>query len=135
MQVHIISSLLLSKLEVNYPFQVKAKALYTIEYLIKKNERYLSFFKAHVDKLSEFPEPEDNVDHYRKTLKTVKNLIGIADVPQEQTEDQKQVFVDPGYNDDPKSKISNFIQQNAHKQKKAETKKVIIGPGQSKPKQ
>ncbi len=55
MEVHIISSLLLSKLEVNYPFQVKAKALYTIEYLIKKNERYLSFFKAHVDKLSEFP--------------------------------------------------------------------------------
>lgn len=43
-------------------------------------------------------------------MKTVKNLIGIADVPHEQTEDQKQIFVDPGYNDDPKSKISNFIQ-------------------------
>jgi hypothetical protein len=28
----------LSKLEVNYPFQVKAKALYTIEHLVKKNQ-------------------------------------------------------------------------------------------------
>ena len=30
MGVEIIGSLLLSKLEVNYPFQVKAKALYII---------------------------------------------------------------------------------------------------------
>jgi hypothetical protein len=37
MDVHIIASLLLSKLEVNYNFQVKAKALYTIEFLVKKN--------------------------------------------------------------------------------------------------
>ena len=37
MDVHIIGSLLLSKLEVNYNFQVKAKALYTIEFLVKKN--------------------------------------------------------------------------------------------------
>lgn len=55
MDVHTIGSLLLSKLEVNYPFQIKAKALYTIEFLIKKNEKYLSYFKAHVDKLNEFP--------------------------------------------------------------------------------
>lgn len=55
MEVHIIGSLLLSKLEVNYPFQTKAKALYTIEFLIKKNDKYLSYFKAHVDKIKEFP--------------------------------------------------------------------------------
>lgn len=30
MEIYIIGSLLLSKIEVNYPFQVKAKALYTI---------------------------------------------------------------------------------------------------------
>jgi len=52
MNVHIIGSLLLSKLEANYPFQIKAKALYVIEYIIKKNDHYLSYFKAHVDKLS-----------------------------------------------------------------------------------
>jgi hypothetical protein len=110
MDVHIIGSLLLSKLEVNYPFQIKAKALYTIEFLIKKNEKYLSYFKAHVDQLSTFPEPEDNVENYRKILKVVLNFIGISNpVPQEQAE-FKPVFVDPGYNDDPKSKISNFIQ-------------------------
>lgn len=48
MEVHVIGSLLLSKIEVNYPFQTKAKALYTIEFLVKRNEVYLSFFKAHV---------------------------------------------------------------------------------------
>lgn len=37
MDVHVIGSLLLSKLEVNYAFPIKAKALYTIEFLIKKN--------------------------------------------------------------------------------------------------
>jgi hypothetical protein len=40
MNVNNIGSLLLSKLEVNYPFQIKAKALYTIEHLIKKDEEY-----------------------------------------------------------------------------------------------
>ncbi len=37
MDTHIIGSLLMSKIEVNYPFQIKVKALYTIEYLAKKN--------------------------------------------------------------------------------------------------
>ena len=46
MDTHIIGSLLLSKLEVNYPFQVKAKALYAIEHLVKKNEKYSAYFKA-----------------------------------------------------------------------------------------
>jgi hypothetical protein len=55
MEVYIIGSLLLSKLEVNYPFQTKAKALYTIEFLLKKNEKYLAYFKVQIDKLREFP--------------------------------------------------------------------------------
>jgi hypothetical protein len=78
MEVYIIGSLLLSKLEVNYPFQTKAKALYTIEFLLKKNEKYLAYFKAQIDKLKEFPEPEDNVESYRKILKAVLNMIGIS---------------------------------------------------------
>ena len=61
MEVPIIGSLLLSKLEVNYPFQIKAKALHTIEYIVKKHEKYASYFKHHCSKLEEFPEPEDNV--------------------------------------------------------------------------
>lgn len=61
MEVHTIGSLLLSKIEVNYPFQTKAKALYTIDFLAKKNDVYQSYFKAHADKIREFPEPEDNV--------------------------------------------------------------------------
>ena len=35
MEVYIVGSLLLSKLEANYPYQTKAKALYTIEFLLK----------------------------------------------------------------------------------------------------
>ena len=46
MDIHIIGSLLLSKIEANYPFQVKAKTLYTIEHLAKKNENYAAYFKA-----------------------------------------------------------------------------------------
>jgi len=42
--------------------------------------------------------------------------------------------VDPGYNDEPKSSLGNFIQSNGNKGKKTETKKTIIGPGQNKPK-
>jgi len=55
METYIIGCLLLSKLEANYSFQIKAKALYTIEYLIKKNDNYLSYFKAQVDKIKQSP--------------------------------------------------------------------------------
>ena len=61
MDVHIIGSLLLSKLELNYSFQIKAKALYVIEFIVKKNQNYLSYFKAHVEKINQFPEPDANV--------------------------------------------------------------------------
>ena len=54
-EVHVVGSLLLSKIEVNYPFQVKAKALYTIEHLVTKNEKYAAYFKAHSEKLRDFP--------------------------------------------------------------------------------
>lgn len=77
MEVCRIGSLLLSKLEVNYSFQVKAKALYSIEYLLKKDPEYLTFFKEHLDKLRDFPEPEDNVENYRKLQKTVLGQIGL----------------------------------------------------------
>ena len=40
MEVFVIGSLLLSKLEVNYSFQIKAKALYIVEYLSKKNKEF-----------------------------------------------------------------------------------------------
>lgn len=38
----------------------------------------------------------------------VLNVIGISSTNEKVYE--KQVFVDPGYNDDPKSKMGNFIQ-------------------------
>jgi hypothetical protein len=44
------------------------------------------------------------------------------------------VFVDPGYNDEPKSSIGTFIQSNTNKSKKTDAKKTIIGPGQQKKK-
>jgi hypothetical protein len=50
MEVANIGSLLLSKLEVNYPFTVKAKALYTIEFIAKKDAEYLNYFKFHAGK-------------------------------------------------------------------------------------
>jgi hypothetical protein len=37
----VVGSLLLSKLEVNYPFELKAKALYAVEFQRKKNVDYL----------------------------------------------------------------------------------------------
>jgi ABC-type Fe3+-citrate transport system substrate-binding protein len=55
MEVGFIGSLLLSKLEANYQFQIKAKALYAIEYLIKKNKEYEAYFKKHNEKIREFP--------------------------------------------------------------------------------
>ena len=136
MEVHIIGSLLLSKIEVNYPFQTKAKALYTIEYLAKKNDVYLSYFKAHASKIAEFPEPEDNVDNYRKILKTLLNFIGLTHAQPTQHPEVKPTFVDPGYNDDPRSQMSTFLQGNtaASKPKKTENKKAIIGPGMNKQK-
>jgi len=48
MEVFVIGSLLLSKLEVNYSFQIKAKALYIIEHLSKKNKDYEAYFKSHL---------------------------------------------------------------------------------------
>lgn len=74
----IVGSLLLSKLEVNYPFLVKAKSLYTIEHLIKKNQAFLNYFKSQTENLQNYPEPEDNVDSYRKILKSVLNYIGVS---------------------------------------------------------
>ena len=55
MEVEVIGSLLLSKLEVNYHFQVKAKALYIIEYLAKKDKDFDIYFKYHSDKIKDFP--------------------------------------------------------------------------------
>ena len=65
-------------------------------------------------------------------MKTVLNAIGITTATGSVSEEIKTVFVDPGYNDEPKSLLGNFIQSNANKGKKVETKKAIIGPGQSK---
>ena len=95
MDVGIVGSLLLSKMEVNYPFQVKAKALYTIEFLAKKNNDYLGYFSDHAEKIREFPDPEDNVENYRKIVRGVLNVIG---VPAPAEKEEQLVFVDNGYN-------------------------------------
>ena len=55
MEVEVIGSLLLSKLEVNYPFQTKAKALYVVEYLAKKDKDFEFYFKHHSQKIRDFP--------------------------------------------------------------------------------
>lgn len=77
MDVGVVGSLLLSKIEVNYPFQVKAKALYALEFLAKKNADYLGYFAAHAEKIKEFPDPEDNVENYSKVVRSVLNVIGV----------------------------------------------------------
>ena len=48
------------------------------------------------------------------------------------SQETKPTYVDPGYNDDPKSLMSNFLNENKGKNKKTQQKKVIIGPGQAK---
>lgn len=54
--------------------------MYVIEHMVKKNEKYGAYFKAHSDKLKTFPEPEDNVENYKKILKQTLNAIGISAV-------------------------------------------------------
>ena len=99
METSKIGSLLLSKLEANYNFQVKAKALYTIEHLIKKDEEYRSYFKDQSEKIRDFPEPEDNIENYRKIQKSVLSSIGIqiCHVDKEDKEEKKTVYLDPHY--------------------------------------
>jgi hypothetical protein len=84
MDINVIGSLLLSKIEVNYPYLVKVKTLYTIEFLVKKNPEYSAFFKAHSDKLKEYPEPEDNVENYRKLLRVVLSYLGVSETAQQE---------------------------------------------------
>lgn len=133
MEVHIVGSLLLSKIEANYPFQVKAKSLYTIEYMVKKNEKYAAYFKAHSDKLKEFPQPSDSIENYRKILKSTLNSIGIHAVNESTDENntgeqgsKEPIFVDPGYNDEPMGKkqttMKSFISENAAKKQQQNKK-------------
>ncbi len=74
----IIGSLILSKLEVNYSYSVKIKAIYLAEYLVKKSTEYYKYFSMHAEKLMRFPEPEENEENYRKSLKGLLNIIGVA---------------------------------------------------------
>ena len=83
----------------------------------------------------DFPEPEDNVQSYKKIQKNVLNQIGTKVSIQTEIEHSKPVFVDPGYYQEPsKSQMSSFLDKNVNKAKKIPTKKVIIGPGQAKAK-
>jgi len=68
--------------------------------------------------LKSFPESEDNAENYRKILKTVLNYIGIS-APVEDEIVNKPVFVDPGYNDDPRSKLNTMNQSGAKGGKKS----------------
>lgn len=97
LEINNIGSLLLSKLEVNYPFQVKAKALYTIEHLIKKNHEFLDYFRFHQHKIRDFPEPEDNLENYRKIQKAVLNLIEPHQEQPSTAQNKRLTYVDPGY--------------------------------------
>ena len=45
--------------------------------MLKKDKDYLLYFRTHVDKIRDFPEPEDNVENYRKLQKTVLGQIGL----------------------------------------------------------
>jgi len=66
----------------------------------------MNYFKYHSNKFTEFPEPEDSVENYRKILKSVLASLGLQ---QPATVEEKQKFVDPGYYQEPKSQLSNFI--------------------------
>ena len=49
--------------------------------------------------MQEFPEPEDNVESYRKLLKSVLNVIGVSVASLNDKDENTISFVDPGYND------------------------------------
>jgi hypothetical protein len=67
--------------------------------MVKKNEKYSAYFKAHNDKLKDFPEPEDNVENYKKIIKQTLNTIGINAIANQNQNEPQITFVDPGYND------------------------------------
>lgn len=109
----IIGSIILSKLQVNYSYNVKIKAIYLAQYLVKKNTEYYKYFGMHAEKLMRFPEPEENGENYRKSLKGLLNIIGVSSP--ELKNQKKTEFVDPGYNteqpnESQKSTLTNFIQ-------------------------
>ncbi len=95
--------------------------------MIKKNPLYLNYFKSQTQQLQNFPEPEDNVDNYRKILKNVLNFIGVASEKVDINNDNNAIsFIDPGYND-PKeeSQLRGFLSNN-------EKTKKPVGPGTKK---
>ena len=53
-----------------------AKSLYVIEYLAKKNQQYLIYFKLHAEKIKDCLEPDENIENFRKIKKVVLNAIG-----------------------------------------------------------
>ncbi len=67
--------------------------------------------------MRDFPEPEDNVENYKKILKQTLNTIGINNNTSQQSQNEPQItFVDPGYNDEPvKKDMKTFISENAKK--------------------
>ena len=44
---------------------------------MKKSTEYYKYFSLHAEKLMRFPEPEENEENYRKSLKGLLNIIGV----------------------------------------------------------
>ena len=82
--------------------------------------------------LRDFPQPQDNVDAYKKILKSVLGVIGVSNPAKGNVEEEPKIqFLDPGYNDAPLP-VSSFLNKNANKIKNDGNKRQIIGPGQAK---
>jgi hypothetical protein len=62
-------------LEDGFPYQVKAKSLYTMEYLSKKNEVYKEYFQQFLEEIRNQPEPSDNITAYRNLINEVLGNI------------------------------------------------------------
>ena len=72
---NLIGSLLVSRLEEGFPYAVKAKALYTMEHLARKNEEYREFFRLFLEEVRAHPAPTDNAASYATLLGDVTAYI------------------------------------------------------------
>lgn len=93
---------MLSRLELDLSYAIKAKALYTMEYISKKIDKYLAYFRRHMDYIKGLPVPGDNEQQYQSLLEDISKSIQGVEKTAKEGGDNLLEFNDPGYNIQPK---------------------------------
>lgn len=83
------------------------KALYTMEYIAKKIDKYQAYFKRHSDYIRSLPLPEDNQQQYQALLDDTLNSIQGVEKSNKVGSEGILEFTDPGYNVSQKPQAQN----------------------------